>query len=275
MGYGLGIDVGTSYTAAAVFGDGRADVFELGSHSAAVPTVLLLGGDGPDLVGEAAEWQAAADPDRTARHFKRRVGDPVPILVSGQPYSADDLMGRVLRWVVARVSERQGAEPEAIAVTHPANWGPYKLEQLAQAAYLADIDGPFFLSEPEAAARHYASQQRLEADAVVAVYDLGGGTFDVALLRHTGSGGFALAGEPGGIERLGGIDFDQAVFGHVQEVVGEAIDQLDAEDPVGGEIAGPAPHRLCGCQRGAVQRCDCHGSGGVAGVADRGASHPL
>ena len=85
MGYGLGIDVGTSYTAAAIIRDGRAEMFELGSHSAAVPSVLLLRNNGSDLVGETAEWRAATEPGRIARQFKRRMGDPVPMIVAGTP----------------------------------------------------------------------------------------------------------------------------------------------------------------------------------------------
>ena len=86
------------------------------------------------------------------------------------------------------------------------------------------------LSEPEAAAIHYASQARVETGAVIAVYDLGGGTFDAAVLRKTDAGWETL-GSPEGIERLGGVDFDAAVFHHVVQAVDGAIDQLDPTDP--------------------------------------------
>jgi molecular chaperone DnaK len=86
------------------------------------------------------------------------------------------------------------------------------------------------LSEPEAAAINYAALSRVEPGAVIAVYDLGGGTLDAAVLRATG-GGWDLMGAPEGIERLGGIDFDEAVFAHVNAAVGGAIDQLDQDDP--------------------------------------------
>ncbi|HEU4424452.1 MAG TPA: hsp70 family protein, partial [Pilimelia sp.] len=95
------------------------------------------------------------------------------------------------------------------------------------------------LSEPQAAAIQYAAGERLQRDEIVAVYDLGGGTFDAAVLRKTDTG-FTLMGEPEGIEHLGGIDFDEAVFGHVASAAGDALGQLDPND----EAAAAAFARL-------------------------------
>lgn len=88
------------------------------------------------------------------------------------------------------------------------------------------------LTGPEAAAIAYAANERVEPGALVAVYDLGGGTFDTAILRKT-TDGFAVLGQPAGIERLGGIDFDQAVVSHVRATLGPALDRIDAADPAG------------------------------------------
>ncbi len=100
-----------------------------------------------------------------------------------------------------------------------------------QAVRRADLDDVVFVAEPQAAAVHYATQERLEPGAVVAVYDLGGGTFDVAVLRKTAEG-FELIGQPEGIERLGGVDFDEAVFRHVTQSIGGSLGDLDPDDPV-------------------------------------------
>jgi actin-like ATPase involved in cell morphogenesis len=164
------------------------------------------------------------------REFKRRVGDPTPIILGGTPYAAEMLMARLLRWSVDRVQEQQGTPPEALALTHPANWGPYKLDLLRQAVRQVDVDVALTLPEPVAAATFYASQRRLEPGAVVAVYDLGGGTFDAAMVRRKAVG-FELIGTPEGIERLGGIDFDEAVFAHVRGALGDALDHLDPDEP--------------------------------------------
>jgi len=230
LAYYLGIDLGTTYTAAASERAGVVEALTLGNRSASVPTVVFLRDDGETLVGEAATRRATSDPGRVAREFKRRVGDPTPIILGGTPYAAEMLMARVLRWSVDKVCEQQGEEPRAIALTHPANWGHYKLDLLTQAVRQVDLDAALLLAEPVAAATFYASQRRLEPDSVVAVYDLGGGTFDAAAVRRTGDG-FEIIGSPEGIERLGGIDFDEAVFAHVRQAVGDAIDRLDPEEP--------------------------------------------
>ena len=231
MAYHLGIDLGTTYTAAAAERGGVVEALTLGNRSASVPSVVFLRDDGEILVGEAATRRATTDPGRVAREFKRRVGDPTPIILGGTPYAAEMLMARVLRWSVDRVCEQQGESPRAIALTHPANWGHYKLDLLTQAVRQVDLDAALLIAEPVAAATFYASQRRLEPGSVVAVYDLGGGTFDAAAVRRTDDDSFEIIGSPEGIERLGGIDFDEAVFAHVRQAVGDAIDRLDPEEP--------------------------------------------
>jgi actin-like ATPase involved in cell morphogenesis len=230
MAYYLGIDLGTTYTAAASERDGVVEALTLGNRTASVPSVVYLRDDGEILVGEAATRRATSDPGRVAREFKRRVGDPTPIILGGTPYAAEMLMARLLHWSVERVREQQGEPPRAIALTHPANWGPYKLDLFTQAVRQVDVDASLMLPEPVAAATFYASQRSLAPGSVVAVYDLGGGTFDAAMVRRTASG-FETIGTPEGIERLGGIDFDEAVFAHVRNAVGDGIDRLDPDEP--------------------------------------------
>jgi molecular chaperone DnaK (HSP70) len=230
--YQLGVDLGTTFTAAAVHRTSTsAEVVALSPRSASVPSVLYLGEDSGVLVGEAAERRAVTDPERVIREFKRRIGDPTPLMVAGTPQHAHELAGSLARWVVDRVTEREGAAPDRIAITHPAGWGPHKLALLAEGLSAAGLDEVAFLTEPEAAAVHYASAQRIEPGGTIAVYDLGGGTFDAAVLRRTECAGFELLGRPEGIERLGGIDFDEVVFDHVRASIAN-VDELDPEDPV-------------------------------------------
>ena len=232
MSYQVGIDLGTTYTAAAVHRDGVATIFSLGSRSAAIPSVVLLREDGEILTGDAAARRAASEPERVVREFKRRLGDPTPIIVGATPYSAEALSARLLEAVIAEVERREAAAPSRIVITHPANWGNYKRDLLEQAVQLAGFDRSKvgYITEPEAAAFAYAAQERVEPGEVVAVYDLGGGTFDAAILRRTTSG-FSIIGHPEGIERLGGVDFDAAVFAHVTSGIREAIAGLDENDP--------------------------------------------
>jgi outer membrane protein assembly factor BamB/actin-like ATPase involved in cell morphogenesis len=229
MGYGLGVDLGTTHTAAAVEVAGRVEAVRLGSRRPEIPSVVFLRADGDVLVGEAALRRGEAEPGRLAREFKRRLGDPVPIILGGAPLSAHALTARLLRYVVEAVTEVQEAAPERIVITHPANWGPYKRELLAQAVQLADVGGATLRPEPEAAAVRFAGTARVAPGEIVAVYDLGGGTFDAAVLRKL-TDGFSLLGETEGIEQLGGIDFDEAVFEHVRAALGDALDDLDPGD---------------------------------------------
>jgi actin-like ATPase involved in cell morphogenesis len=230
MGYVLGIDLGTTYTAAAVRRDGRSHVVDLGTRLSAVPSVVLLREDETILTGEAAQRRALTEPDRVAREFKRRVGDPTPLLLGGAPVSVEALMAKLLRWVVDTVAEREGGPPDAVAISHPANWGAFKVDVLHQAVRMADLGAATLLTEPEAAAIHYASQERVEPSTTVAVYDLGGGTFDAAVLRKVADG-WEILGQPEGIDRLGGIDFDAAVFAHVQRSLAGKLEELDPDDP--------------------------------------------
>ena len=229
MPYRLGIDLGTTFTAAATFRDGRLNTASLGNRSASIPSVLFLREDGSFLIGDAADRRAVIEPERVAREFKRRLGDSTPIIIGGTPYAAEALMAKLLRWVVDTVAEVEGEAPDHVGITHPANWGPYKIDLLQQAVRLADIGAVTFVTEPEAAAIYYASNERVDPGTVIAAYDLGGGTFDAAVLEKTESG-FKILGVPEGIERLGGIDFDHAVFAHVNRALDGALDELDPAD---------------------------------------------
>ena len=236
MSYFLGIDLGTTRTSAAIGHPGAqpGEVVDLGDRSSAVPSVFHAGADGGVLIGEAAERRAITDPARVVREFKRRIGDPTPLVVAGVPWSPQELCARVVRWAVDRVAEREGGPAARIAVTHPASWGPLKRELLGGALAGQGLSVSF-LPEPQAAALHYASTERLEPGATIAVYDLGGGTFDAAVVHRTGSpheaDGLELVGRPEGLERLGGVDFDQVVFDHVRAAMPEAFAHLDDSDP--------------------------------------------
>ena len=106
MSYHLGVDVGTTYTAAAIGRDGRAEAATLGTRSVSIPSVVCLADDRL-LVGEPAARRAITDPGRVAREFKRRVGDPTPIIVGGTPYSADALIAKLLDVNALAPTDRQ------------------------------------------------------------------------------------------------------------------------------------------------------------------------
>ena len=160
----LGIDVGTSYTAAAIGrrrADGSVDVepLELGSRKAAVPTVVYLGDDGGVVVGEAAERRAIDQPDRVVREFKRRIGDETPIIVGDLSVAAEDIYAVLAQWVVERAEEHEGEAPAVIAVSHPASWGEHRLGLVRAALAGVGLGDVELVSEPEAAGLHYLDQR--------------------------------------------------------------------------------------------------------------------
>lgn len=228
MTFQLGIDLGTTFSTAAVLRDGRVEVLTLGTRSSAVPTVVFVRDDGVVLVGEAAEARGVGEPDRVAREFKRRLGDPTPLVLGGAPYGAERLAAYVLEHIVARATERMGGRPSSVVITHPASYSTYRLDLLREAAVLAGCGDALLLPEPQAAAWHYAHDHRVERDETVAVFDFGGGTLDTAVVRAV-PGGFDLLGDPQGLDRFGGIDIDDAVFEHVREQVDDLFPDTDAQ----------------------------------------------
>lgn len=231
MGYRLGIDLGTTWTAAAVArDDGGVAIVGLGSRSTAIPTLVHVGADGEVAVGEVAARRGSTSPDGLAREVKRRIGDTVPILLGGRPHAPEALLVEVAAWVVATVTALEGGPPDAVRVTHPANWGPLRRELLEGALRARGIGPLSLVTEPEAAAAHYAGAERVPIGTTVAVYDLGGGTFDATVLRKEAAG-FAVLGRPDGVDRLGGLDFDAAVVEHVVRSLGPAWAALDPDDP--------------------------------------------
>ncbi|WP_436976210.1 Hsp70 family protein [Pseudarthrobacter phenanthrenivorans] len=236
MSYALAVDVGTSFTAAAVvrFDHGASRVPEclpLGARGAAIPSVLYYPEQGAVLVGEAAERRGLDFPERVVREFKRRIGDEVPIILGTLALQPEDIFATMARWVADRAAEREGGPASEVFLTHPAAWGSHRLSSIRDALAAHGLHNVTLLPEPEAAALHYASQVRVEEGSTIAVYDLGGGTFDTAVLRKAGSSRFELLGRPEGIEDLGGADFDAALFRYVAAHTGNALDGLDPADP--------------------------------------------
>ena len=231
MRYGVGIDLGTSFTSAAVHGPGGTRMAPL-APEVIVPSVAYAAPDGKLLTGIAAENAArtGADSGRVARGFKRRLGDPTPLVLGGAAYSPAALMAAQLKDALAHISRAEGGPPATVVLTCPAIWGPYRREHFAEVPRLAGVPASQLITEPEAAATHYSVERRLGDGEIVAVYDLGGGTFDTTILRMR-SGGMEILGTPEGIEHLGGIDFDEALLAHVDDRLDGAVSALDRDDP--------------------------------------------
>ena len=229
----LGVDLGTTWTAAAL-SDGRTvEPVKLGSAGATMPSVVAIA-DGAPVAGEAAVRVGRDQPTAVAREFKRRLGDSTPIVLAGTPYGPEALTGHLLAHVVTAAGGAGAVG--AVTLTHPATWGEFKLDLLREAGRVAGLSDVELIPEPVAAAGHYARLGRLSAGDAVAVYDFGGGTFDAAVVR-IGANGPELLGRAEGLDRLGGLDLDQAVMAHVNAAVDGALDG-DGSRRSGGASSG-------------------------------------
>jgi molecular chaperone DnaK len=240
MTYWLGIDVGTTFITVAICredagGHTPPEVVPLGGRSAELRSVVYLAHDGQVLVGEAAERRAAAEPDRVVRELKQYLGDEVPMLIGGVPHSAPELTALVVGWIADRVAQQEGGSARGVTLTHPASWAASRIQAMADALSALPLPKVTFCAEPQAVAAAYSMREWIDIGSTIVVYDLGGGTFDVAVLRKTGDKTFSPLGIPEGIGRLGGADFDDAVFGHVLAAV-PALSELEPEAAEEGRL---------------------------------------
>jgi actin-like ATPase involved in cell morphogenesis len=214
----LAVDFGTSNTVAALATDGGSPRLVTIDGSPLVPSAVFLTDDGSLAVGRDADRQARIDPSRYEPNPKRRIDDG-EILLGATPIPVTRLVAAVLGRVASEVRRQLGAPPDQVRLTHPARWGQVRKNTLIVAAreagLIADGSEPILIPEPVAAATHFATQSgtALADGAEIAVYDLGGGTFDVAVVQRKGRGYQVVA--EAGLPDLGGLDFDHAIIEHI------------------------------------------------------------
>jgi actin-like ATPase involved in cell morphogenesis len=212
----LSVDLGTSNTVAVLSAHGRPPRVVEVDGAATMPSALFSVDERNIVVGRDAERRARLDPARFEPNPKRRI-DEGTLLLGDQVVPVTEALSAVLRRVADETTRQLGgAKPDEIRLTHPAQWGPVRRNVLLAAARLAGMGTNLVLvPEPVAAAAHFASfpGQRLGPGQALAVYDLGAGTFDVAIVGAT-QNGFAVLAEAG-LPDLGGMDVDQALLEHV------------------------------------------------------------
>ncbi|HTI28425.1 MAG TPA: Hsp70 family protein [Kutzneria sp.] len=216
----LSIDVGTSNTVAVLAAPGQLPRVVEVDGAATMPSAVYADEDGVILVGRDAERQARMDPTRFEPTPKRRIDDGA-LLLGGSVVPVTDALAAVLRRVLDEtVRQLGGALPDEFRLTHPAGWGTPRRNTLMSAGRLAGMTGNIVLvPEPVAAAAHF---NRLTPGSSLAVYDLGSGTFDVAVVAAT-PGGFTVQASDG-LADLGGTDMDQLLL----EYVGRQVSNRDA-----------------------------------------------
>ncbi len=221
----LGLDFGTSNTVAVLMSSGRPPRVLAIDGVGWLPSCIYVDDDGSLSVGRDAERKARLAPERFEANPKRRIDDG-EILLGVRVVPVVDAIAAVLRRV-ADEARRQlnGRSPDEVHLTHPAQWGASRQNVLLAGARAAGL-GPAItlIPEPVAAAAHFASlpNKSLPPGSSLAVYDLGGGTFDCAVVGATGQGFTVLA--ESGLPDVGGVDFDQAIIDHLGRTV-------SAQDP--------------------------------------------
>ncbi|HEX6339985.1 Hsp70 family protein [Umezawaea sp.] len=212
----LSVDLGTSNTVAVLSAHGRPPRVVEVDGASAMPSAVFCEEDGTLVVGRDAERRARLDPSRFEPNPKRRVDDGV-LRLGGSVVPVSDALAAVLGRVLEE-TERQlnGAALDEVRLTHPAQWGPTRRNVLMSAALLAGVTAEIVLvPEPVAAAAHFAAvlDRNFSIGQALAVYDLGAGTFDVAIVGVTQKGFEVLAED--GVPDLGGLDVDQALLEHI------------------------------------------------------------
>jgi len=214
----IGIDLGTSNSAAAVLRGGRPVIIPsaegLSVGGKAFPSYVALTADGQILVGEPARRQATANPEGTITAFKRRMGRRETIRLRERDYSPEQLSAFLLQKVRRDAEAFLGEPVEKAVVTVPAYFDDNQRAATKDACRIAGLEVIRLVNEPTAAALAYGLD-RLGEDLRIAVIDLGGGTLDVTIMEF-GKGVFEVKATSGDTQ-LGGTDMNRAIFDHLAE----------------------------------------------------------
>jgi actin-like ATPase involved in cell morphogenesis len=215
----IGIDFSTTFSSMAWFNPktGQAEVLKNAEGEEKTPSVVYFG-ERATLVGTPAEQMLEDEQERrrVVVSVKRELVHAPTLALPGRRVKALEVAAEVLKKLKRDAEELHFHEAVSRAVvTCPAAFDYLEREEIERAARRAGFEEVRLLEEPVAAALAY-SREGLKVGRYVLVYDLGGGTFDLALLREAG-GGFELALEPKGLRRCGGDDFDEALYDYCEE----------------------------------------------------------
>lgn len=208
----LAVDLGTSTTVATIAAHGQeASVLEV-DGSATMSSAVYADKDGTIVVGRDAERRARLDPSRFEPNPKRRIDEGSLRLGEGD-VPVVELFAAVLRRVGEEAERRLGRPAGQLRISHPANWGGERQAVLRDASVRAGLGvAPVLVPEPVAAAAHYSSGA-VRSMAPIAVYDLGAGTFDCAVVGF-GERGLTVLAEAG-LPDLGSLDIDRALMMYI------------------------------------------------------------
>jgi molecular chaperone DnaK len=237
MAKAVGIDLGTTLSEVAVLEAGEPVVITSSEGSRLIPSVVAINKNGERLVGQIAKRQAIVNPDNTIYSIKRFMGrkwgepagrelpveedakrktykvtkapnNDVRVVMGGKEYSPPEISAMILQKLKADAEAYLGEKVTDAVITVPAYFNDAQRQATKDAGAIAGLNVLRIINEPTAASLAYGLDKK--ADETIAVYDLGGGTFDISILE-LGEGTFQVK-STNGDTHLGGDDFDQRII---------------------------------------------------------------
>ncbi len=208
----VGIDLGTTNSVVAAVIDGKPHVFKVDNLSS-MPSIVGLNAEGKLISGLAARNQLAAFPDRTIASIKRKMGTMDKVSMGEEEYTPPEISAMILRRLRDVASSALGTDVTRAVITVPAYFDEQQRQATRQAGELAGFKVERIINEPTAATLVYHVDKKDRKHIVV--YDLGGGTFDVSIVRMEEGVVEVLASQ--GDTHLGGDDFDKDLLDYVAE----------------------------------------------------------
>ena len=227
----FGIDLGTTYSCISYIDTyDQPTVAPNVNGNPTTPSVVMFGVDGTCTVGEDAKRESGQAPDRVVSLVKRHMGDPDwRFTVGDHQFSAPEVSSKILNALVQDANNVAGEDVEDVVITVPAYFGIPEREATRAAGEVAGLNVVDIINEPTAAAFTYGfGRSDGGTEETVMVYDLGGGTFDVTVMKI--SGGQITVVATDGDHELGGDNWDQ----HLVEVIRQRFmeENPDADDPM-------------------------------------------
>jgi len=209
----VGIDLGTTNSEIALYRNGRPEVFADQSGRVILPSVVGFNEAGELLVGEAARNQYALYPERTVRSIKRLMGGEKTVGLAGKDYKPQEISAIILKRLKEIAETKLGRGLRKAVITVPAFFADAQRQATREAGEIAGFEVARIINEPTAAALVYEAGQHQRKR--ILVYDLGGGTFDVSVVRIEDGVVEVIASH--GNNHLGGDDFDHKLVEHILE----------------------------------------------------------
>ncbi len=209
----IGIDLGTTNSAVAIWRDGKPELVPNALGALLTPSAVSVAKSGESHVGAAALDRLATHTADTATSFKRLIGTDRKAQMGGKSFSAEDLSALVLMSLVKDVEAHTGERPAEAVITVPAYFNDRQRKATRRAGELAGLTVRRLINEPTAAALAFGLQDKGDREPFL-VFDLGGGTFDVSVVEMFEN--IVEVRASAGDNRLGGDDFNEALAALIQ-----------------------------------------------------------